>query len=74
MIDPASAATIVGLAFAQFFQTEAGKKLIEGSVGKLGESLTEGTLKKMNELRQMIWNKLRGKPGGEQVLQRLLLE
>jgi hypothetical protein len=68
MVDLASAANIVYLAFAQFLQTDAGKKLLEGSFGKLGEKLTEGTLKKMGELRQLIWNRLRGKPGAEPAL------
>ena len=68
MLDPASAATIVGLALLPVLKSDAGKKLVESVVGKLGEKLTEGMLKKMDELRQMIWKRLRGKPGAEQVL------
>jgi hypothetical protein len=53
MADPVTltAATIAGFAFSKFF---------ESGVGKLGEKFTEAALAKMDELRQKIWDKLRG--------------
>ena len=57
MIDPISALTIVSLAVTPFLNTEAGK----ASVGKLAEKLTEGALKKMGELWNLIHNKLHSK-------------
>lgn len=41
---------------------------MEGSIGKLGEKLTEATLKKMEALRQKIWQKLRDKPQAENAI------
>jgi histidinol-phosphate/aromatic aminotransferase/cobyric acid decarboxylase-like protein len=68
MTDPISAATIVYLAFQEFIKTDAGKKLVESSIGKLGEKLTEGSLKQLGELRQKIWQKFRGKPEAEDAM------
>jgi hypothetical protein len=57
VVDPVSALTIVSLAVTPFLNTEAGK----ASVGKISEKLTEGTLKKMDELWKLIHNKLYSK-------------
>lgn len=57
MVDPVSlsAAAIATLAFT---------KMLEKTV----EKFTEGALTKMDELRQKIWNKLRGNPRAEKAL------
>ena len=54
-----TAATIATLAFTKF---------LEGSAGKLSEKFTETAITKMDQLRQLIWNKLRGNPKAETVL------
>jgi hypothetical protein len=54
-----TAATIATLAFT---------KSLEGSVGKLSEKFTETAIAKMDQLRQLIWNKLRGNPRAETAL------
>ncbi|MDJ0737392.1 MAG: hypothetical protein QNJ47_25560 [Nostocaceae cyanobacterium] len=54
-----TAAAIATLAFTKFF---------ESGVGKLGEKFTETALKKMDELRQKIWQKLRGNKKAETAL------
>lgn len=60
-MEPATltAATIAALAFTKF---------LEGSVGKLSEKFTEAAITKMDQLRQLIWNKLRGNPRAETAL------
>ncbi|MGC1249180.1 MAG: hypothetical protein WA865_23425, partial [Spirulinaceae cyanobacterium] len=57
MTDPLSlsAAAIAALAFT---------KMLEKTV----EKFTEGALSKMDELRQKIWQKLRGNPKAEKAL------
>lgn len=54
-----TAATIATLAFTKF---------LEGSVGKLSEKFTETAITKMDQLRQLIWNKLRGNLRAETAL------
>ncbi|NJO81001.1 MAG: hypothetical protein HC827_22540 [Cyanobacteria bacterium RM1_2_2] len=54
-----TAATIATLAFTKF---------LESSVGKLSEKFTETAITKMNQLRQLIWQKLRGNPRAETAL------
>jgi hypothetical protein len=54
-----TAATIATLAFTKFLET--------GSV-KLAEKFTETAIAKMEQLRQKIWEKLRGKPKAESAL------
>lgn len=59
MAEPATtltAAAIATLAFGKF---------IEGGAGKLAEKFTEAALQKMDELRNKIWEKLRGKKNAE---------
>jgi hypothetical protein len=41
--------------------TLATQKLIESSAGELGKKFTVTAIEKMDELRQKIWDKLRGK-------------
>ncbi|MEP0909763.1 hypothetical protein NDI45_02385 [Leptolyngbya sp. GB1-A1] len=55
MVEPVTAITasvIANLAFQKF---------VEAGVGKVAEKLTEGAVAKMDELRKLIWNKLRGR-------------
>ncbi|MBD2517597.1 hypothetical protein H6G93_21985 [Nostoc sp. FACHB-973] len=63
MTDPVT--TLTAFAIAKF----AFKKFFESGVGKLGEKFTETALTKMDELRQKIWDKLRGNPRAEKALQ-----
>ncbi len=51
-----TAAAIANLAF---------KKFIETGAGKLAEKFTQAAIEKMDELRQKIWEKLRGKKNAE---------
>lgn len=60
MTDPVTTLMIAEFAF---------KKIFESGVGKLGEKFTETALTKMDELRQKIWDKLRGNPGAKKALQ-----
>ncbi len=60
--------TIASFAFAAI-QSEPGKKFIEATIGKVAEKFTETAIQKMNELREIIWNKLRGNPDAEKALQ-----
>lgn len=62
MTDPVTvltAATIADLAF---------RKFIESGAGELAKKFTEGAIAKMDELRQKIWAKMRGKPTAEAAL------
>jgi hypothetical protein len=69
MAEPFSATFIAALALLNTFrQTETGKKFIEGIVGHLGENVLDTSLEKINELRKLIWAKLRGNAGAEQAL------
>ncbi|MBD2465715.1 hypothetical protein H6G89_32525 [Oscillatoria sp. FACHB-1407] len=64
MTDPATftAAAIATLAFTKF---------LESGAGKLAEKFTETAIAKMDELRQKIWNRLRGKHAmAEEALQK----
>lgn len=54
-----TAATIATLAFTKF---------LEGSVGKVAEKFSEVAIAKMDQLRQKIWQKLRGNPKAENAL------
>ncbi len=54
-----TAATIATLAFTKF---------LESSVSKLSEKFTETAIAKMDQLRQLIWQKLRGNPRAETTL------
>jgi maltodextrin utilization protein YvdJ len=54
-----TAAAIATLAFTKF---------VESGVGKLTEKFTEAALAKIEQLRQKIWEKLRGKPKAESAL------
>ena len=54
-----TAAAIATLAFIKF---------VESGAGKLAEKFTEAPIAKMEELRQKIWEKLRGKPKAESAL------
>ncbi len=65
MADPVT--TLTAFAIAEF----AFKKFFESGVGKLGEKFTETALTKMDELRQKIWDKLRGNPRAEKALQEI---
>ncbi|HEY9625255.1 MAG TPA: type II toxin-antitoxin system Phd/YefM family antitoxin [Crinalium sp.] len=60
MTDPATltATAIATLAFTKF---------LEGSAGKAAEKFTEAAIAKMDELRQQIWAKLRGRSRVETV-------
>ena len=60
MVDPVSltASAIATLAFTKF---------LEGSAGKVAEKFTEGAIARMDDLRQKIWVKLRGRPRVEAV-------
>jgi hypothetical protein len=60
MTDPVTTLMIVEFAFKKFFESGA---------GKLGEKFTETALTKMDELRQKICEKLRGKPRAKEALQ-----
>lgn len=63
MVEPVMAITagvIANLAFQKF---------IEAGAGKAAEKLAEGAVAKMDELRKLVWNKLRGQPPLEQVKQ-----
>jgi hypothetical protein len=68
MVDPMSVLTIVSLAVTPFLNTEAGK----ASIGKVSEKLTEGALKKMSELWELIHSKLHSKrlPGVNAALEK----
>lgn len=69
MTDPFSALGISALAFGHsFLQSETGKKFIESIVGKLGETVAISGLEKITQLRQAIWNKLRGNVNAEKAL------
>ena len=57
MPDPVSAIAIISLAITPFLNTEAGK----ASVGKIAEKLTEGTLKKIQNLWTLVSKKLHSK-------------
>jgi hypothetical protein len=57
MVDPGFALTIVSLAITPFLNTEAGK----ASVSKISEKITEGVLKKMSELWNLIHDGLQSK-------------
>ena len=61
MVEPVSftAATIATLAFTKF---------LESGAGELGKKFTETAITKMEQLRQKIWEKLRGKPKAESAL------
>lgn len=65
MVEPL---TIAAFAFATVANSEPGKKFIEATIGKVAEKFTETAIQKMNELRQVIWNKLRGIPDAETAL------
>ena len=54
-----TAAAIATLAFTKF---------LESSVGKLSEKFTETAITKMDQLRQLIWHKLKGNPRAETAL------
>ena len=54
-----TAAAIADLAF---------KKFVEAGAGELARKFTESAIAKMDQLRQRIWDKLRGKPTAEAVL------
>jgi predicted amino acid racemase len=55
-MEPLTATAIATLAFTKF---------LEGSAGKLAEKFTEAAIAKMEDLRQKIWAKLRGKAVAE---------
>jgi intergrase/recombinase len=57
MFDPGSAIAIVTFATGSFLNTEAGK----ASIGKIAEKVTESTLKKVNQLWILIYDKLHNK-------------
>jgi hypothetical protein len=52
MTDPITASAITTLAFQKF---------IEGSAGELAKKFTGEAIAKMEQLRELIWNKLTGK-------------
>lgn len=57
-----AASTIIALAFQKF---------LDAGSGKLGEKFTEGAIAQMDDLRKLIWNKLRGKsPKVDEALQK----
>jgi hypothetical protein len=61
MVDPV---TLTAGAIAQL----AFQKFIESGAGKLAEKFTEGAIAKMDKLREKIWARLRGRPGGQNAL------
>lgn len=68
MVEPL---TVVALAFSTVkavANSEPGKKFVEGVIGKVAENFTEGSLKKVGELRQAIVDKLRGNSEAVQAL------
>jgi small-conductance mechanosensitive channel len=61
MTDPVTitATTIATLAFT---------KLVDSGAGELGKKFTQAAIDQMEQLRQKIWEKLRGKPEAEKAL------
>jgi len=62
MVEPVitlTASAIATLAFTKF---------IESSAGKLAEKFTESAITKMDELRQKIWEKLKGNPKAQSAI------
>lgn len=68
MADLLSALGITALTFGRFLQSEAGKKFIESIVGKLGETIAVSGLEKLNQLRQVIRQKLCGNTSAEKAM------
>ncbi len=69
MADPFSALGIAAFAFLNgFMQSDQGKKFIESIVGKLGEKTLEAGLKKADELKQKVVQRLRGNANAEKAL------
>jgi hypothetical protein len=63
MTDPVTTITASALATLAF------QKFIESGAGELAKKFTGAAIVKMDELRQKIWNKLRGKsPGVDEAL------
>lgn len=62
MADPLSTLTASAIATLAF------TKFVESGAGKLAEKFSEGAIAKMEQLRQLIWNKFRGKPRAETAL------
>jgi hypothetical protein len=59
MTDPITASAIATLAFQEF---------IKSGAGELAKKFTGEAITKIGQLRQMIWNKLRGNPDAETAL------
>ena len=61
MSDPVTmaASAIASLAFQKF---------LESGAGELGKKFTEAAIAKMDQLRQKLWARLRGKPEAEKAL------
>jgi hypothetical protein len=61
-MEPVSTLTAVAIADLAF------KKFIESGAGELAKKFTASAIGKMEELRQKIWEKMRGKPTAEAAL------
>jgi hypothetical protein len=62
MTDPITTLTIAAIADLAF------RKFMESSATELAKKFTTDAIAKMDELRQKIWNKLRGQPTAETAL------
>ena len=51
--------------------TMALNEIIKGGAGELGKGLAGGTLAKVNKLGEMIWSRIKGKPGIEAAIPKL---
>jgi hypothetical protein len=64
MTDPITASAIATLAFQEF---------IKSGAGELAKKFTGEAIAKMEQLRELIWNRLRGKhPAAEQALEQAI--
>jgi hypothetical protein len=61
-MEPVSTLTAAAIADLAF------RKFIESGAGELAKKFTESAIAKMDELRQKIWAKMRGKPTAEAAL------
>jgi hypothetical protein len=61
-MEPVSTLTAAAIADLAF------RKFIESGAGELAKKFTESAIAKMDELRQKIWDKMRGKPTAEAAL------
>ena len=62
MSDPVTVLTASAIARLAF------QKFLESGAGELGKKFTEAAIAKMDQLRQKLWARLRGKPEAEKAL------